>query len=152
MTQDTDMQDLGRKMGDIREKSKQLNDTLQDLAKQGFGELARAVSQATQAGKNQPARRDAGGIVTEELSQLMRREIMTGIAMAFGGNRQQGVSVVVNNNANVGVTATERNDGQDRKVIEIMIDQMVANALARGPETTSLLRAFYGLLPNLLGR
>jgi hypothetical protein len=92
-------------------------------------------------------------IVTQELSKLLRQEMAAGIAAVFAGQQKTGgISVVINNNAGVSVSAREGVDGFDRKMLEITIDQMVANALTRGQETTGILRSIFNLVPALSGR
>jgi hypothetical protein len=95
-------------------------------------------------------------IVTQELAKLLRQEMAAGIAQAFAGlgaaRGGQGLNVVINNNAGVAVAAREGSDAFDRKTLEITIDQMVANALTRGQETTGILRTIFNLVPTLTGR
>jgi hypothetical protein len=92
-------------------------------------------------------------IITQELSKLLRQEMAAGIAAVFAGQQKSsGINVIINNNAGVSVTAREGMDGFDRKMLEITIDQMVANALTRGQETTGILRSIFNLVPALAGR
>lgn len=42
--------------------------------------------------------------------------------------------------------------GFDQKAFEIIIDQMVAQSLLRGRETSGVLRTLFGLVPALIGR
>lgn len=99
---------------------------------------------------------DNSDIITQELSKLLRQEMAAGIAAAFAGfNAQQqgqGLNVIIHNNAGVPVSAQQGMDAFDRKTLEITIDQMVANALTRGQETTGILRAVFNLVPALTGR
>lgn len=92
-------------------------------------------------------------IVTQELSKLLRQEMAAGIAAVFAGQQKAaGMNVIINNNAGVSVSAREGTDGFDRKMLEITIDQMVANALTRVQETTGILRSIFNLVPTLSGR
>lgn len=76
-----------------------------------------------------------------------------GISAVFAGNHgNSGISIVVHNNTPAQVGVTEGSDAFDRKTLEITIDQMVANSLARGRETGGVLRTLFGIVPSLLGR
>jgi len=152
MTEEPPTAALNKSLSEMRDKSKQLNDSLQSLAAQGFDGLAKAVSQAA-ASSRSPARRPAQDIVSQELARLLRQELSAGIAGMFGQkNAGGGISVVIHNNTPATVTASESIDAFDRKTLEITIDQMVANSLANGRETGGVLRALFGIVPNLLGR
>ena len=59
------------------------------------------------------------------------------------------VNVIVNNNANVSTSVSERTDARGQREIEIMIDSLVANSLAQGSQTRSVLQGVFGL-SNLL--
>lgn len=147
---DTPQDDVNKAMTEMREKSRQLNDSLQDLVTQGFDGLAQAARSAART----PTRRPAQDIATEELSKLLRQELAAGISAVFagGGRGGGGVSVVIHNNTPAQVGASESTDAFDRKTLEITIDQMVANSLARGRETGGVLRSLFGIVPSLLGR
>lgn len=144
---------LSKSLSEMRDKSKQLNESLQSLAAQGFDGLAKAVSQAASASRA-PARRPAEEVVSQELAKLLRQEISAGIAGVFGQKNAGGggISVVIHNNTSASVTAQESSDAFDRKTLEITIDQMVAHSLANGKETGGVLRALFGIVPGLLGR
>ena len=144
---------LTRSLGDMRDKTKQLNESLQDLATQGFGSLAKAVAQAATSSKA-ATRQPAGDIAGSELSSLLRQELASGIAGIFGGKNGAGggVNVVINNKSGAAVTAQESGGAFDQKYLEITIDQMVANSLMRGRETGGVLRTLFGLVPSLIGR
>ncbi|MEZ0226533.1 MAG: hypothetical protein ACAH83_18395 [Alphaproteobacteria bacterium] len=154
--------DFNKSLDDMREKTKALNDSLKTLTSQGLEGLNRAVHQSiTRRGGT-----DAGTVVTQELSLLLRKELTTGIAALLNGGktsplsglfpgapaRDGGISVVIHNNTPAAVTATPGLDSFDRKSLEITIDQMVANALTQGSETTGILRSLFGLVPGLIGR
>lgn len=101
-------------------------------------------------------RRPAEDIFTSELSRLLRQELTQGLRGVFEGMLGQGnaapLQVVINNNAGVQVTAQESGGGMSQKQLEITIDQMVAQSLTQGRQTTGVLRALFGLAPNLIGR
>jgi hypothetical protein len=155
--------EFNKSLDEMREKTKALNDSLKTLTAQGLEGLTRAVQQST-AGRRSGA--DGSSIVTQELSSLLRRELTAGIAALFSGGktsplagqlpgaatRDQGMNVVIHNNTPSTVTATPSMDSFDRKSLEITIDQMVANALTQGAETTGILRSLFGLVPGLIGR
>ena len=153
MTDEVPVQELNKSLSEMRDKSRLLNDSLQNLAAEGFGDLAKAVTQAAATSRS-PARRQNESIVTEELAKLLRQEIAGGIAGMFGskGGGQAGVSVVIHNNTASNVTATESTGAFDSRTLEITIDQMVANSLSRGRETGGVLRSLFGIVPSLLGR
>lgn len=102
-----------------------------------------------------PYRRPAEDIVTGELSRLLRQELTQSLRGVFEGMFGQGqgapVQVVINNNAGVQVSARESGNF-NQKQLEITIDQMVAQSLTQGQQTTGVLRSLFGLAPNLIGR
>jgi hypothetical protein len=155
--------EFNKSLDDMREKTKALNDGLKALTSQGLDGLNRAVHQSITARRSGA---DAGSIVTQELSSLLRKELTAGIAALFNGGkasplsslfpgaalRESGISVIIHNNTPAAVTATPSLDSFDHKSLEITIDQMVANALTQGAETTGILRSLFGLVPGLIGR
>ena len=155
--------DFDKSLDEMREKTKVLNDSLKTLTSQGLEGLNRAVHQSISARRNGT---DAGAMVAQELSSLLRKELTAGISSLFNGGktsplsglfpatptRDSGISVVIHNNTPAAVTATPGFDSFDRKSLEITIDQMVANALTQGAETTGILRSLFGLVPGLIGR
>jgi hypothetical protein len=71
----------------------------------------------------------------------------------YGGRGDGGmINLVVHNNMPVGVSARESFDASGRKQLELTIDQMVANALTRGRQTSGVLGSLFGVLPGLAGR
>ena len=60
-----------------------------------------------------------------------------------------GVVVTVNNNAQATANVQERINSRGQREIEVMIDNMVANSLAQGSQTRSVLSSVFGL-DNLL--
>ncbi len=153
MTDEIPVQELNKSLSEMRDKSRLLNDSLQSLAAEGFGDLAKAVTQAATSSRG-PVRRETGSIVTEELAKLLRQEVASGIAGMFGSRHggQQGVSVVIHNNTAATVGVNESGGGMDARALEITIDQIVANSLSRGRETGGVLRTLFGIVPSLLGR
>lgn len=102
-------------------------------------------------------RRPAEDIVSGELTRLLRQELTQGLRGLFEGmftNNGAGtpMQVIINNNAGVQVTAQESNGALNQKQLEITIDQMVAQSLTQGRQTTGVLRSLFGLAPNLIGR
>ncbi len=147
LTKDT--RDLNETMEDMRDKSRALNDSLKTLATEGFDKL-------TGAGSRIPARKPESQIMTAELGKLLRQEMTANLQGLFGqrpvAESSGGINVVINNNAGVSVSAREGVDGFDRKYLEITIDQMVANSLMRGRQTSGVMRTLFGLAPSLMGR
>lgn len=153
--------DFNKSLDEMREKTRALNDSLKALTSQGLEGLNRAVNQSAAARRSGTV---AGSVVVQELSSLLRKELTAGIASLFAGKaspsggvfpaaaRDQGFSVIIHNNTPAAVTATRSMDSFDRKSLEITIDQMVANALTQGAETTGILRSLFGLVPGLIGR
>lgn len=150
-------EELDQTLDGMREKTRALNDSLKSLNAEGLDNLSRLVASLSSAAR-QPRQRPAENIVVQELSALLRRELVAGIAAAFGRTQAPAaggagtLSVIIHNNSPAQVTATETTDGFDRRALEITIDQMVASSLARGAETTGILRTLFGLFPNLIGR
>ena len=69
-------------------------------------------------------------------------------AASFG----EGLSVQVINNTPFSVQAQEKTNAQGKRELEIMIDQMVANAMLNGKTTTTVMGSVFGILPNLIKR
>lgn len=146
---------LDKSMDGVRDKTRALNDSLQKLTEEGFDRLSRAAAQTAQSARSAPAKRDNGQIMTEELAKLMRQELTAGLAGIFGARGTgagSGMQVVIHNNAGVQVSARETEGMMDQKQMEITIDQMVANSLLRGRQTSGVMRTLFGLAPSLLGR
>lgn len=139
---------LNKALQDTQEKSKTLEDNLKSLATGGFGALAKVVEDS----RKTPKQRDAGDIAAQDVSKFLRQELASGLAAAFSNRAGGGASVVIHNNTPAQVGVSETTDSFDRKTLEITIDQMVANSLARGRETSGVLRALFGIVPSLLGR
>lgn len=97
-------------------------------------------------------------IISSELSKLLRQEIAGGLQGLFtrspmnAGNGTMALNVIINNNAGALVTAREGVGAMDQKYLEITIDQMVANSLMRGRQTSGVMRTLFGLTPSLMGR
>lgn len=95
-------------------------------------------------------------IISSELSKLLRQELAVSLQGLFargpvnGGNTP--INVIIHNNAGVSVTARESVGALDQKYLEITIDQMVANSLMRGRQTSGVMRTLFGLAPSLMGR
>lgn len=101
-------------------------------------------------------RRNPEDIVTAELSRILRQELTQGLRGIFEGllgqGQGNGLQVIVNNNASAHVTARESMGAMNQKQLEITIDQMVAQSLSQGRQTTGVLRSLFGLAPGLIGR
>lgn len=160
MTAKDSTEELNTALEGMRGKSKALNDSLRVLAEEGFDRLAKSAAQATaRSGDYQRSNR---GIASAELSKLLRQELSSGLQEMFrglggesGGQSQGGfggVNIIVHNNTSSAVSVHESADAFDRKSLEITIDQMVANSLLRGRQTSGVMRTLFGLAPSLLGR
>ncbi len=101
-------------------------------------------------------RRSPEDVVATELNRLLRQELTQGLRGIFEGLLGQGqaggLQVIINNNSTAQVTAHESMGAMNQKQLEITIDQMVAQSLAQGRQTTSVLRSLFGLAPGLIGR
>ncbi len=75
--------------------------------------------------------------------------LFAGRATAAGNGS---MNIIIQNNSSAAVSARQVDDGFDQKSLEITIDQMVANSLLRGRETTGVLRSLFNLVPVLMGR
>ena len=122
---------LARALLDIQARTKDLSDNLRQLNTAGI------------AGKSDGA-----------LAKELRQEIVAGIASVFAarGAGGSGMNITIQNNSSTSVSARQVDDGFDQKSLEITIDQMVANSLLRGRETTGVLRSLFNLVPVLMGR
>jgi hypothetical protein len=80
---------------------------------------------------------------------------MQGIAGMFSGSKTGGetpVNIIIHNNTQAQVSVSEGRDSFDARQLEITIDQMVADSLVRGRQTTGVMRTLFGLMPGLSGR
>ncbi|MBI1215689.1 MAG: hypothetical protein GC185_07715 [Alphaproteobacteria bacterium] len=161
---DANTDDLNKSLAAMAEKTRALNDSLKALASEGFDALSRGLSSTGAAG-HAASRQPAGDIALQSLSKLLKQELTDSIGQLFapggsGGAKLAGgggfaggeITVVVNNNTSAAVTATQTGDAFDRKTLEITIDQMVANSLLRGRQTSGVLRTLFGIVPGLIGR
>lgn len=156
MEQDKPLQTLSRTLDDMQSKSKALNDSLRNLATEGFSHLQKAAQQgSTSRSKNNTSEAD---IIRSELAKFLGQELQNSFKHLFGGASGNphadagGVSVIINNNTAAQVTARETSGAFDRKYLEITIDQMVADSLLRGRQTSGVMRSLFGLAPSLMGR
>jgi len=144
--------DLSRTLEGMEEKTRALNDSLQKLAREGFTALEKAATPKTAA----PGRDSrAGDIVKSELTRFIKQELQESFKNLLGslaGPAAGGLNIVIHNNTAAAVTARETSGAFDRKYLEITIDQMVADSLIRGRQTSSVMRSLFGIAPSLLGR
>lgn len=144
-----DTEDLSRTLDDMQEKTRALNNSLQNLAQEGFAALEKASRPSSRSGSS------ASDIAKAELVKFLKQELQDSFKNLVGGMGQQGtggINVIVNNNTAAAVTARETTGAFDRKYLEITIDQMVADSLVRGRQTSGVLRSLFGIAPSLLGR
>lgn len=156
-----DASGLNDSFDDMQEKMRSLTGSMKDLSSEGFDQLSKTITQTIVAGRQQATvRRPSEDIVHSELSKLMRQEISAGLDGIFGRKKKETpdfgaaggtMQVIVNNNTSFSVSARETTV-MNQKSLEITIDQMVADSLMRGRNTTGVLRSLFGLSPNLLGR
>lgn len=154
--------DTERSAGRAADKARTLNDSLNKLSNDGFDKLARAVSMAATGFSTLPQKRPTEDVVTGELTRLLQQEIASDMRGVFsGGIPGQGtrsgggntpIAVIINNNSPAQVTVTETTGGLDQRQLEISIDQMVAQSLVQGRQTSGVLRSLFGLAPDLAGR
>lgn len=106
-------------------------------------------------------RRPYDDVIAVELQKIVRQEMLSGLSSMFEGMQRAvlrdntasaSINVVINNNAGADVSARETMGAFGQKQLEITIDQMVANSLAQGRQTTGVLRTLFGLAPDLIGR
>lgn len=101
-------------------------------------------------------RRPSEDIVAAELGRLLRQELTQGLRGVFedllGQGQGGGLQVVVNNNSTAQVSTHESVGAFNQKQLEITIDQMVAQSLTQGRQTTGVLRSLFGIAPGLIGR
>lgn len=146
-----DTEDLSRTLDDMQEKTRALNDSLQNLAQEGFAALEKTARPASRGGSHN----SGSDIAKAELVKFLKQELQDGFKNIFSGIGQQaagGINVIINNNTAAAVTARETTGAFDRKHLEITIDQMVADSLIRGRQTGGVLRSLFGIAPSLLGR
>ncbi len=102
------------------------------------------------------SRRPVEDIVSSELNRLLRQELGQGLRGIFedllGQGQGGGLQVIINNNSAAQVSARESVGAMNQKQLEITIDQMVAQSLVQGRQTTGVLRSLFGLAPGLIGR
>lgn len=154
-----DTEELGRTLDDMKTRSRALNDSLRVLAEEGFDRLSRAAQGQARQSNNSSGRKSASDVASEELARVLKSEIGDALRQVFGGGRDSGrgnggsvLNIIINNNTPAQVTTRETGDGFDQKTLEITIDQMVAQSLVRGRQTSSVLQSLFGLSPSLIGR
>lgn len=106
-------------------------------------------------------------ILSAELDRLLKQTLSASFSDLFKGLRDGlpninassgdtamggGLNIIINNNASASVTAQESQGPFNQKYLEITIDQMVANSLLQGRQTTGVMRTLFGLVPSLTGR
>lgn len=156
MEQDKSLQNLSRTLDDMQAKSKALNDSLRHLATEGFEQLQKATQQSSS--RKQKSGTSEADVIRSELAKFLGQELQNSFKHIFGGMSRSphaeagGLSVIINNHTGAQVTARETGGAFDRKYLEITIDQMVADSLLRGRQTSGVLRSLFGLAPSLMGR
>ena len=143
------LETLNRALDDMQAKAKELADSLQRVSSQGMAPVSAGIAQAP--------RQPAGSIAADALSRTLRQELAAGMESLFAGRGNMnganaGMNITIQNNSSAAVSARETDTGFDQKSLEITIDQMVANSLLRGRETTGVLRSLFNLVPVLMGR
>lgn len=156
---DTPTADLQAALDAVNAKAKELNDTLKTLASDGMDGLAHNLTSARGHGAGANATQAAGQTAVQALAAFLKQETNAGMAQALARPLTQGafgaddgITVIINNNAQASVTASRSTDAFDKKTLEITIDQMVAASLMRGRETSGVLRTLFGIVPSLIGR
>lgn len=148
MTDAAALETLNRALDEMQAKAKALGDSLQRVSSQGIAPVSAGIAAAS--------RQPAGNIAAEALGRTLRQELAAGMESLFAGrgsaNAGGGLNVIIQNNSSAAVSARETDTGFDQKSLEITIDQMVANSLLRGRETTGVLRSLFNLVPVLMGR
>ena len=152
-------EELNKALDDMLQNSRAVNDSMNAMAKGGMEQLSNALQKAVMMGERTPTRQPEGQIIADELQKLLRQELVTSLGNIFApmqsSERQgaaSGMNIVINNNGNNSVTAQERVDAFNQRTLEITIDQMVADSLLRGRQTTGVMRSLFGLVPTLMGR
>lgn len=147
-TSEAAIKSLSRALDEMQEKAKQLEESLKSVNSGSTAPLAATVSSGTQ--------KSSGDMASGALAKMLRQELGAGIASLFSGGGSgaaaSNLSVIIQNNSGANVSAAQGTDGFDQKTLEITIDQMVANSLLRGRETSGVLRTLFGLVPTLIGR
>ncbi|HRJ66788.1 MAG TPA: hypothetical protein PLW48_06590, partial [Alphaproteobacteria bacterium] len=96
------------------------------------------------------------GIAAQELSRVLKAELAEVLKQSLLPQAARGdtggINVIVHNNTAAQVGVRESTDAFDRRTLEITIDQMVAQSLAQGRQTGSVLQSLFGLVPSLVGR
>jgi len=97
-----------------------------------------------------------GNITTQDFTRTIKDELGSALSALLGKNNTNAsagaINVIIQNNSDATVTARETSGTFDQRTLEITIDQMVANSLVRGRETSSVLRSLFGIVPSLIGR
>lgn len=157
MSFDRDTENIARALEDMQGRSRSLNDSLKLLAEEGFERLSRAAqTQARSAAGRSSGDDSAAGIAAQELSRVLKAELAEALKQSLLPQMPRsdagGISIVVHNNTAAQVGVRESTDAFDRRTLEITIDQMVAQSLAQGRQTGSVLQSLFGLVPSLVGR
>ena len=156
MSLQNDTEALSAAMSDMQNRSRGLSESLRALAEEGFGQLERAAQQQSRS-RAQTRRGGAEDSVAQELARVLKTEIAGALrdVLSPDAARRSGgaeISVIIHNNTPAQVAVRETDGGFDRRTLEITIDQMVAQSLAQGRQTGSVLQNLFGLAPTLIGR
>lgn len=158
MSFDRDTENITRALEDMQGRSRSLNDSLKLLAEEGFERLSRAAQTQARgaAGGRSSGGDSAAGIAAQELSRVLKAELAEVLKQSLLPQAARGdaggINVIVHNNTAARVGVRESTDAFDRRTLEITIDQMVAQSLAQGRQTGSVLQSLFGLVPSLVGR
>jgi hypothetical protein len=101
-------------------------------------------------GQSTAHRKNPGSIASAALEKLLRQEI-SGV---FNPGRTGGGEVMfsTDNGGDSSPSQPQSSGSLDRRFLETMIDQMVADALVRGRRTTGILAGLFNIAPGLSGR
>lgn len=164
MTIKDDSKDLNNSFDETRGKMRKLTDDMKLLSSEGMEKLSKTVTQSITVSRQTATRQPSEAIIGSELSKFLKQEMMSGLGGLFGGKGKSAgtgqsggfgggeLNVIVNNSTPYAVTARETSGAFNQKTLEIMIDQMVADSLMRGRQTSGVLNSMFGLSPNLIGR
>lgn len=89
-------------------------------------------------------RRATEDIVNQAVEELVRREVTTAMKTVLAGTQGDGT--------NGGGSVFGAGFGTDGRRMEMTLDNMVADILVNGRQTSGVLRALFGLVPVLAGR
>jgi hypothetical protein len=129
-----------------------LQHQLKTLVSGRMGYLTRKLAHSPKNSHSSPRH-----IVSDGLAKLIQKEVLSSLAVIFGAEpKKNDPNRPPDRDGGIVPRPTPRSPEMggffDYKQMEITIDQMVAESLMHGRQTSGVLRALFGIIPSLIGR